>query len=205
MMIPKKNKQTKGKSAKFGYSDPLVGPFHPLDDLWSYADQQGATLKLPGATTLLSISAGGGIAQTIQVSKNLIASFNTRLATTFNQYRILGVDMEIVPMSETVGACVFFWDEKSSAVPVAIDATERIVQIHPHSRAALAGRNYHMKWRAKDLVDLGYLETLASATFVANFKAYTDTANFGTPTAAVSNAWLIKPTLLVEFRGLIAA
>jgi hypothetical protein len=198
-----KNGRTEPKR-KVGYREPSNPIPSPLDDGQAYRLQQGTTLRLAGAPQTIAIAAAGTIALTINVSKNLIQNFNTRFANAYNEYRVLACDMEFIPMTTTTGSCVFFWDDKSTLTPVTIDANERNVVLHPNSNASLAGKNYHMHWRAKDITDLGYIESTAGSVVVTNFKAYTDTANFGTPAVSVLHAWIFKPMLTVEFRGIIA-
>lgn len=200
----KRGKSRQGKRKNDGF-DPLArASFNPLNDGQSYANQQGVVLRVPAAPILNNVSIAGATSVATQISKNLVGAFNTRFATTFNQYRILGADIEMIPLTTTFGSSVFFWDEKSTTAPVAADATERVVVAKSNSNASLAGKSYHMTWRAKDLLDLGYLETTAAAVTVCTFKSYTDLANYGTPAAGVNNVWLLKPMLLIEFRGIIA-
>jgi hypothetical protein len=202
MTNQKKRSQKKKGVESIGYHEPLLGPYRVLDDGQSYRLQQGTTLWLPGAEQIVGCNAAGNTASSITISKNNITNFNTRIATVFTQYRILGCDIQLIPLSTTAGAMVFFFDEKVTTAPTAADASERIVEVLPHSQYAAKPRTV-MKWRAKDIVDLSYLDVSAGATTIVTFKSYTSVA-FGTPAATVANMWLVKPILLVEVRGIMA-
>jgi hypothetical protein len=174
-----------------------------LSDGPAYAGQQSTTLTLPGQSALLTTTVTTGvIAHVVSLSFAATQGFSTRFGSTFDEARLLGVNVVIRPIAASTGVTVFFFDEKSSAAPALIDAQERrglrLANTNASERSGAV-----MRWRARDLVDLEY-SPIGSAASVVFFKAYTDLANYGAP-IAVTNLWTLDYELIVEFRGLKAA
>jgi hypothetical protein len=157
-------------------------------------------MRLPGAPILLStVVTTGVIAVSNGVATGNITGFSTRFGSTFDEYRILGCDWKVRPVSASTGISVMLFDEKSNAVPTALDASERIGRRLPNTNASPKSMT-QMSWRARDLLDLQYTAIGSSVTPVY-FKVYTDTTNFGAP-IVVTPLWLLEPEYIVEFRGI---
>lgn len=171
-----------------------------LNDGRAYAGQQGVQFRLPATPTkLITTVTTGVIANAIGITIGQITGFATRFGSTFDEYRILGADVRIRPVTASTGVSVMFFDEKSTAVPTANEAQERTGKRIPNSNANEKSDTV-MRWRAKDLLDLQYTAIGSSVTPVT-FKVYTDTTTWGAPIAA-TDLWVIEPDYIVEFRGI---
>jgi hypothetical protein len=157
-------------------------------------------MSLTGFNSLVSTTVTTGvIANTYQMSTAGIESFAARFGSTFDEYRILRVDVRVRPVNAASGVSAMFFDEKSTSAPTLADAGEKTLSLFPNTNSAQRTQ-IMMRWRARDLLDLQYTAIGASATPVT-FKIYTDTANFGAP-AAVTPVWLVEPLFHFEFRGI---
>lgn len=171
-----------------------------LSDGPSYAGQFSVKMRLPGAPILLSTVVTTGLIATSQgIATGNITGFSSRFGSTFDEYRILGCDWKIRPVSASTGISVMFFDEKSNATPTVTDASERIGRRLPNTNAGPKSV-VQMSWRARDLLDLQYT-AIGSSVTPAYFKVYTDLTNFGAP-VAVTPLWLLEPEYIVEFRGI---
>jgi len=191
-----KRQSSKKGSRKRGQFTPRV----ELSDGSAYSGQQKVVLRLEGTPSLLSTTvATGVIANAIGIDSTQITGFAARFGATFDEYRVLGADFKITPVSASTGVSKFFFDEKASGNPTANEAQERN-SVPLANTNAMASSRRTMRWRAKDLLDLQYIATNSTAT-VAYFKTYTNSATWGAPTA-VTALWLVEPTLICEFRGI---
>jgi len=171
-----------------------------LSDGPAYAGQQKIRLRLPSIPGLLATTITTGvIANSYELSTANIVSFAARFGSTFDEYRILGADVAITPVTASVGVSVHLFDEKSTAAPTQADSQERI-GLRLANTNANAKSKTTMRWRARDLLDLEYT-AIGTTTTPCTFKTYTDLAVWGAP-VAVTNLWLVEPTLIVEFRGI---
>lgn len=172
-----------------------------LSDGPSYAGQQKTILRLEGTPQPLStIVTSGLIAFAQQLQAAQITGFASRFASTFDEYRILGANVRITPMSASVGVSKLWFDEKSTSAPTANEAQER-TSVPLANTNAMASSRRTMRWRARDLLDLEYTATSVTNVTPVTFKLYTDVATWGAP-AAATVLWLVEPEFLVEFRGI---
>jgi len=157
-------------------------------------------LTLPAPSALLTTTVTTGIiSNSIALDKTQINGFATRFGTTFDEYRIRGVNVKIRPLTVSTGVTKHMFDEKSATVPAATDAISRIGKLLGNNSADTSSTTT-MRWRARDLLDLEYTAIGTTVTPVY-FKTYTDTANFGAP-ATVVPLWFLELDFIVEFRGL---
>jgi hypothetical protein len=171
-----------------------------LGDGPAYAGQQVARLRLEGTPSLLTTTVTTGvIASAIQLSWSQITGFTTRFGSTFDEYRILGTDVRITPVSASSGVSKMWFDEKTTSAPTANEAKER-TSVPLANTSAMSSSRKTMRWRARDLLDLQYTPISTPAVPVT-FKVYTDSATWGAP-IAVTNLWLVEPVFTIEFRGI---
>jgi len=171
-----------------------------LSDGPAYAGQQCVTLKLPGTPMLLtSIITTGVIANVTNLNVTDITGFSTRFGSTFDEYRILGVNVMLRPVAVSTGVSVAWFDEKSPAAPTANEAQERIGKRLTNTNASDKSVCV-MRWRARDLLDLEY-QPISGTTTPVYWKLYTDLATWGSPGAATP-LWIVEPVFLIEFRGI---
>jgi hypothetical protein len=157
-------------------------------------------MSLTGFNSLVSTTVTTGvIANTYQMSTAGIESFAARFGSTFDEYRILGVDVRVRPVNAASGVSTMFFDEKSTSAPTLADAGEKTLSLFPNTNSAQRTQ-IMMRWRARDLLDLQYT-AIGSTVTPVTFKIYTDTANFGAPTT-VTPVWLVEPLFHIEFRGI---
>lgn len=187
-------------SRKQAKRSPALG-LSRLPDGPSYAGQQKSVLRLPAGSVLLTTTATTGVvSQPIVVEVAQIPGFSARFGSTFDEYRILGANVNIRPVSASSGITVFWFDEKSQASPTSLESTERVGLRLPNSNANPAAFKT-MSWRARDLLDLEYTATSVTNVIPVTFKAYSDTATYGAP-IAVTNLFYIEIDFIVEFRGI---
>jgi hypothetical protein len=174
-----------------------------LSDGPAYAQQPTIRISLPCNLGILNTTVTTGVvAQSSVISSSSVQGFATRFGSTFDEYRIVGADVEIRALtSGASGVSRHFFDEKSSAAPSLADGEERLGTTLPNASSNPASVRT-MRWRARDLLDLEYT-AIGTATTPVYFKTYTDTANFGSPTT-VTPLWLGTALIHFEFRGLKA-
>lgn len=179
------------------------GPFSvraELSDSVAYPGQQVAKLKLQGAAAQLSTTVTTGVIAYAQpISQGAIAGFSTRFGSTFDEYRIVGVDVRLTPLAASTGVSKVWFDEKSTSAPTSNESQERTS--NPLANSNANARSVRVfRWRARDLVDLQYTAIGTSVTPVT-FKLYTDNTSWGAPTA-VTALWVLEPIFYIEFRGI---
>ncbi len=171
-----------------------------LSDTDAYVGQQKVTLRLEGSPTLLSTTAATGvIANVTTLGPANITGFATRFGSTFDEYRVLGADIRITPVSASTGVSKCWIDEQLSAAPTSNESQERVSWPLANTNATPKSQTI-VRWRARDLKDLQYT-AIGSNAAPAYFKLYTDSATWGASTTATP-LWLIEPTFIVEFRGI---
>lgn len=126
----------------------------------------------------------------------------SRFTQLYDEYRILGVDIELICSNPTTGVTAFFWDEAATGAPTLNEARDREV-LSLTNNACNPKSCSLMTWRARDINDLSFDPITSTSTTPVWFKVYTDNTNFGSGTTTTDSAqWYVKPTLYVEFRGL---
>ncbi len=188
------------RSAKSGRQMRSLQVARELSDTDAYVGQQRSTLRLEGTPQLLSTTVTTGvIANVTTLGPVNITGFATRFGSTFDEYRILGADIRITPVSASAGVSKCWIDEKSNSTPTANESQERTSWPLANTNANSKSQTI-VKWRARDLLDLQYT-SVGSNSQPAYFKLYTDSATWGAP-IVVTQLWLIEPTFIVEFRGI---
>lgn len=190
-------KRRSNKSAKSGRG---VGLRAQLSDGPSYRGQQKVILRLEGQAVKLSTTVTTGlISNSLALSQSNIQAFAARFSTTFDEYRILGADVRITPISASSGVSKMWFDEKVATAPSANEPNQRTSVPFANTNAQSQSQKI-MRWRARDLLDLEYT-TITTVSTPVYFKTYTDAATWGAPVVA-TDLWLIEPIYIVEFRGL---
>lgn len=186
------------KSSKRGQSSQR------LPDSNAYAGQQHARLSIEGVPQLLSTTTGTGvIADTYIVEAQDILAFATRFGNTFDEYRILGVNIKVTCTAVSTGVTKFWFDEKSNATPTANEAEERTVYAMPNNSSNSKSCKT-FTWRARDLLDLQFSPITSLTVNPVTFKIYTSNSAYGAPTS-VTPLWLVESVLLLEFRGIASS
>lgn len=171
-----------------------------LSDSPSYRGQQTFKAKLFGPPNVLTTTVTTGvISSAVAISTAQITSFATRFGSTFDEYRILGANIQIRPLTVSTGVTRFWFNEKSATAPAANDSFER-TGITLDNTNANSKSNTTMTWRARDLLDLQYTP-IGTASTPAYFDVYTNNGNWGAPVTATA-LWIYDMELLIEFRGI---
>lgn len=165
----------------------------------SYPKQKCWDVWLPSlpvkSTTIVT---SGVIALSYSLSNTNLQSFNTRFASTFDEYRIVQARMRIRFFSSTNPGVLQVWfDEKVAAAPSLAQAQERYIA---SLSCASVDKNYQTTWTSADPLDLQYVQVGVTAT-PAYFKMYTDNANFGSSIVA-TDYFEVEGEFRVQFRGL---
>lgn len=170
-----------------------------LSDSPAYPGQVVVKATLPGTSTKLTTTVTTGvIASALQVSSAQLLGFATRFGSTFDEYRIIGVDAVVSPLAATAGVLKCWFDEKSTSAPTANESLERTAISVLLNNAM--GTSKSLRWRARDLLDLQYT-AIGSAVTPVTFKQYTDNANWGS-SAVVTDVAVVQFKCHLEFRGL---
>jgi hypothetical protein len=172
-----------------------------LSDGNSYRGIQRTFLRLPATPVLYTTTVTTGvISAQYLIEAGQIGDFSTRFSSTFDEYRILGVDFDIRPVSPNAsGITVFALDEQTPGVLTLQSSQERVGKRIPNG--SVSARPTSMKFRVTSITELGYQST-AGATNIGQLGIYTDATNYGSPVTATP-LWLVEPTFLIEFRGII--
>ncbi len=172
-----------------------------LGDGQSYKGQQIVRLTLEGTPSLLStVITTGVIANAYQMDPtSKVTGFSSRFGSTFDEYRVLGVDVRVTPVSASTGVSKVWFDEKANNTPSANEAQERTSMPLANTNASSKSARI-IRWRARDLLDLEYTQ-IGTSVGPVTFKTYTDAATWGAP-AAVTPLWLVEPVFHIEFRGI---
>jgi len=197
------NKQKKRMTHRSNRSRSLGGfsVRRETSDGPAYAGQVSWRVRIPASTTKLTTTVTSGIvAQAVSIQASDILGFNARFQSTFDEYRIVGADVEIIPLAVSSGSMNFWFDEKSTATPTQNEAVERTC-VHLPINSSDSRSHRFMRWRARDLLDLQYTAIGTLTVKPVTFKAYTDNTLFGASIIA-TDVYLVKPVLLFEFRGL---
>jgi hypothetical protein len=127
-----------------------------------------------------------------------VQAFATRFGSTFDEYRVVQVQMKMKMFSSTNPGVVQAWiDENSTATATLAEAQERYVL----SVSASSVEDVHqLSWTASDPLDLQY-SPIATSTTPASFKAYTDNANFGS-SIVITDYFELEARFRIQFRGL---
>lgn len=170
-----------------------------LNDGRRFANEQYVCLDVHGTTTTLTTTVTTGV---ISFSYPIDLSGVTglsRYTNAWDECRIIRAEFEIFPVGIASGITVFFFDEQTSTNPTANEAQERDTFKFQNTNSF---KNIHrLTWVPRDLGDLNFIPTVGSlAVPLAYFKAYTNNASFVSP-AVVTNLWIVKPTFIVEWRG----
>jgi len=161
-------------------------------------------MKLPGTHAYLQGIVGSGVIA-FNYAMNLAAITGIgRFTSTYDEYRILGVDIELICGNPTSGVTAFYFSEHNIGTPGVNDALERST-LNLTNNACNEKSCRTMSWRARDLTDLQFDDIAATTNTPVWFSIFTDTTNFGSGQAVGDNAqWFVKPTFYIEFRGLSA-
>lgn len=157
------------------------------------------TFKVPAGTAILSTTVTTGvIAGEAAFGLNSVTGSSARYGALFDEYRVISVSVEVVPMDINAGSTMFFWCEKTLGTPTQLEAVERDGALIPNHEQR--PRNLTFRWNTRDFTDASWQLTSANSSPVF-FYTYTDTANYGSP-AVVTKLWLLRPTLTIQFRGI---
>jgi len=195
--------RTSKKKSRRSRSAAGRGPFRvkrELSDGSAYRGQQSLRAKIPGASVKLTTTVTTGVvANALQITTADVVGFATRFGSTFDEYRIVGADVDVIPLVASTGEMNFWFDEKSTNVPTANESQERTsVQVPINSSSARSHRV--LRWRARDLLDLQYTP-IGTLSQPVTFKSYTDNALWGSSIVA-TDVFVVKVLFLFEFRGL---
>jgi hypothetical protein len=153
-------------------------------------------LYLRGATLT------GVIASSYVITLSAVLDYALRFTTTYEEYRILGVDMKVISGNATPGVSVFLWDETSTTAPTGQNAQEKTHEVRVNNSCNSKSQAM-MSWRARDTKDLQYVP-IGTSYAPVTFKVYTNSSTYGSGTDLTNRdtaEWYLEPTIYFEFRG----
>lgn len=208
-----RNKQQKSKS---GENSQLLKTSLPrqLDtygQVLSFKRAIGPVIQVDLTSTPVNIPAGSWASGVLAVSTDIlnlttqVASFSSRWAACFREYRVVGmrVSARIASVGTGSGELWMWLDEKSSPSPSASDAQSARRAIIPLAQAANGTRGSEAKlsWMPHDLLDLDFTQTNTAASDVY-LKTYAAPGVTGTASATTASV-IITASYRVQFRGVI--
>jgi hypothetical protein len=160
------------------------------------------TLPIYGTQVLLTTTVTTGlIASEQQISPpSTVSGWSSRFSTTFQEYRVISVTLEFIAVAINPGVTSFFIYEGSSGLgtPTVTEASEIPGRwINNNNQGA---SRHMLKWRAKDFTDASW-RGISTGYNPFHWYAYTDATNFGSPTTA-QNLWIVRPRMVIQFRGM---
>jgi len=168
--------------------------------------QQRVRLELPGEpVNLVTTVTSGLIAYSDKFDPTIdVEDWSTRFTNTFEEYRILGVRVLMVPSgggsnATPIGITKVWFDEKYAGTPGLGEAVAK--STWTLSNAASHKQRTSFKWRANDVGDENFNALVNSPTGTAWFKVYTDNTHFNSPITATS-LWILQTWYMIEFRGI---
>lgn len=154
---------------------------------------------IPLTPILLTSTVTTGVISTIlPIRASQIFNFAARFGTTFEEYRIVRAQIKIQNFSSTNSGVFTHWiDEKDFVTaPTAAEAQQK-----SDRRFSCASPSPHsLEWRARDPLDLQYIDIGTSSTILAAYKIYTDSPNFGSSPVVTPYAE-ITGKFWIQFRG----
>jgi len=198
-MSRKGSKRGKEGGAKHPSAASVLGA---SGSLMAFKGEQVLNMVVPGTPFLVTSGVLGQVNSLYPISPASIGDFATRFANTWNSYRILAVDFEIMALADVGGSCYFYFDNRASPlVPTATLATEATSRLLQNN--IKAPRGYcTMRWVAKELEDLEFRDCGAPQT-VAALAAYRDNANNGT-TAISTGLFIVRPRYQLQLKTLFS-
>lgn len=170
-------------------SRPTYSPSQPV-----------VVFDLPASTYILSNAVTTGLiasAQPLDPSAR-ITGWSTRFQNTFDEYRVVSILTEIIPLGIYTGVTAFYYSEESVGTPTFSEASERSALFIKNNEQAPVNRT--MLWKASDFNDLTF-RAISVGNTQCYFNVYTDNANLGTPVAAAQLV-LIRCVFKIQFRAL---
>ncbi len=170
----------------------------------SYQGQQRVRVKLEVTPTVLSTTVTTGViaASFLPDPTTVVGDWATRFEKTFDEYRLLGIDVKLESLVASTGVTRCWWEEKNQVPPDLKESQQQTI-VSTLRNTNAARQRVAFQWRAKDLEDLQFIDTAVSFTPVC-FQIYTDATNYGSPIVATP-LWLLSAVLHVEFKGINAA
>lgn len=171
----------------------------------SYSGQVVRRERIPGRTIKLTTIAGGVITPALTVlnvgafnTGTPISGWTTKWENIYEEYFILGIDFEIIPisLSGSGGLIFFWWDEKNNAVASLADTQSRSVKRIQIPNTGQ--KTFRHSWTVRDVQDCVYSD-VAVDTAPVFYKFYTDSAAFGS--APLQDIFVLQPFYHVQFRG----
>ncbi len=193
MMNSNKNKRNRSRRQR---GNPLV----KLAMQPAYKGQPVIRLQIPSLNYIYTTTASTGvIAQVIQISAAIIVNWSTRFLT-WDEYFVVGAEVEFRPVDNLPGIAMVWWDENNSSAPTITDCQERVCSRLPLNNANPKSVTT-FKWVPKSTQDLQSYPTTNTAPVFAYLKLFTDNTNFGAPTTA-TKAMFAQVKLDVVFKGM---
>ncbi len=168
---------TKRKQTRTRVPRPVAGIFAPnrRNDL----GQQQIRLRIPGEINYCTPTAG-----VLQLAKALdptveILDWSTKQAVQWDEYRTMGVMIEIIPFyaqTATSTGMTYFWLSEINLLPTVKIAQERSEAIIlPNDPRCSSSKRLFLKWTPRDIDDQAFNASTSSQS-LAYFNAYTDVA-----------------------------
>jgi len=167
-----------------------------------YPSAGKAQLLLQGSPVLLTTTVTTGIiAYEGQISPpTIVNNFAGRFGATFDEYRVLRAHIEMHAVGIYTGQTAFFLSEVALGTPIFNEAQERTSKLLNNNNQVFKQSTNVLKWVARDTSDLAW-QSIGTNYNGVHYYVYTDNANYGAPTT-VTQLWIVRPRVLVEFRGL---
>lgn len=210
------NRKKKGKKGKSQSGNPWgsvrLGSFRAEFPMPRIPRLLGAATSLPAGLSLypnvkLDVPiiplaqnvTSGALLSSNPIDLTAVQGFATRFATLFNEYAIVGANLEvrITDVTNPAGLVICFIDEESSTSPTIAQALNR-ARLDMLINQMTTPRPYRIQWSPRDILDLDFVST--ATTFTPAWLKLASGATTGT-TGTTSCQVLITGALSFVFRG----
>jgi hypothetical protein len=191
-------KRRNNRRASRGKGDSLARSSY----LKQTARAQLTTLTFPWKMTKLSLAASSTFSLAVDVSNytTILDTEAAAIVSRFNEWRIVKAVAELIPLSSTAGASVFwFAEDPASQVPSA-QFKAATTRKFPNTNAQPT--RCMLSWTPSDFTSLEFFTTSTSTTQpIFNFYGYTNSTDLGTP-SSTTDLWTLTGNVTIECRGL---
>lgn len=168
----------------------------------SYKNLPIVRLKVPAAPDVYSTTVTTGLITgfvTLDPTTR-VNSWSSRFSSTFLEYRIRSVSLEVITLNSSVGVAAVYFTEINTGTPTYTEAQEQVSNFFQLSNSGQSKKI--LTWTPHTFVDMAWTScgTGISAVY---YSVYTDNPHFASSIVATP-VIMIRPIFDIEFRGFYA-
>ncbi len=162
----------------------------------SFPGQVVKEFKMEALPVIQTTSAGGALASIYEIKASNVTNFTSRFGSLFEEYRIVKAKFTFRGYSSTTSGLFIHWiDEKDASAPTLAESKAKAAAAF----APADQRPHVLVWRARDPLDLQYIDCGTTTTTLATYKIYSETTTYGTTNSTTYGC--VFAEFWVQFRG----